>query len=98
MRVRDGKFRQYRVNMCWLCMPIRVNKTKWSAENFPAEHEHMQVDGEDVVSQVDGQGGPDVKRHTYLVSSERVCKASKHACMGFNCTLEAFRNLKDWLI
>ena len=64
------------------------------AENFPAEHEDMEMVDEDsgqmkdVVSKGD-QG--------YQFNGKCVCEASGHTCLGFNSTLEAFRGQADWL-
>ena len=94
MRVRCNTAAQYAVDMCWLCMSIKKGNVKWKTENFPAEHEDMEImdedsgQMEDVVSKVDQR---------YKFNGKRVCEASGHTCLGFNSTLEAYRGQADWL-
>ena len=85
---------QYAVNMCWLCMPIRKDKVKWKAENFPAEHEDMEMVDEDS-GQMKDVVNKDNQR--YQFNGTRVCEASGHTGLGFNSTMEAYRGQADWL-
>ena len=95
MRVRSNASTQYAVKSCWLCMPIRKEKVKWKAENFPAEHKDMEMLDED-----SGQMKDVVNKDSqfYQFNGTRVCEASGHTGLGFNSTLEAYRGLADWLI
>ena len=94
MRVRCNTSTQYAVNMCWLCMSIKRGNVKWNAENFPAEHEDMEMMDEESEQMVDVVSKDD---HMYQFNGKHVCDASGHTCLGFNSTLESFRSQRDWL-
>ena len=76
-------------------MPIRKDKVKWKAENFPAEHEDMEMLDEET-GQMKDVVNKDNQR--YQFNGTRVCEASGHTGLGFNSTMEAYRGLADWLI